>query len=296
MERVLYVVAREHSLLSGYLRTTVGARASGEQRVEIKLDERRAERRLSGEARDPDRRQGDRRLRPSLDQDLRSYGFAVVRSEAGSSRTLDPTPAPAVWRPRASWRQRAARAGRRRRARWGLVIVLLAAVGVSIIVARFIDRAPAPPRVGPQIAAPIAPGITPPSEPPAPPPAASSREAGAPAAPPAPPTPTRPAPARIVSMRSSGVVLSVDPGASMLVLDERGAGGEAQRLRIELAPEARVVLSERADRAEDVSRLFKETPIDLSDIRTGDYVVVERRGPEGKELAQSVVVTFRPMK
>jgi hypothetical protein len=255
--------------------------------VEIKLDERRAERRLSGEARDPDRRQGDRRLRPSLDQDLRSYGFAVVRSEAGSSRTLDPTPAPAVWRPRAS---------RRRRARWGLVIVLLAAVGVSIIVARFIDRAPAPPRVGPQIAAPIAPGITPPSEPPAPPPAASSREAGAPAAPPAATTPTRPAPARIVSTRSSGVVLAVDPGASMLVLDERGVGGEARRLRIELAPEARVVLSERADRAEDVSRLFKETPIDLSDIRTGDYVVVERRGPEGKELAQSVVVTFRPMK
>ncbi|HUP38151.1 MAG TPA: hypothetical protein VNC82_22210 [Candidatus Limnocylindria bacterium] len=295
MERVLYIVAREHALLSGYLRTTVGARASGEQRVEIKLDERRAERRLSGEARDPDRRQGDRRLWPSLDQDLRSYGFAVVRSEAGSS--LDPTPAPAVWRPRASRRQRAARAGRRRRARWGLVIVLLAAVGVSIIVARFIDRAPAPPQGSPQIAAPIALGITPPSEPPAPPPAASSRrEAGAPAAPPAAPTPARPAPVRIVSMRSSGVVLAVDPGASMLVLDERGVGGEARRLRIELAPEARVVLSERADRAEDVSRLFKDTPIDLSDIRTGDYVVVERRGPEGKELAQSVVVTFRPMK
>jgi hypothetical protein len=293
MERVLYVVAREHALLSGYLRTTVGARASGEQRVEIKLDERRAERRLSGEARDPDRRQGDRRLRPSLDQDLRSYGFAVVRSEADSSRTLDPTPAPAVWRPRTSRRRRAARAGRRRRARWGLVIVLLAAVGVSIIVARLIDPTPAPPQVGPQIAAPIAPGITPASEPPAPPPAASSREAGAPAAP---PTPTRSAPARIVSTRSSGVVLSVDPGASMLVLDERGAGGEARRLRIELAPEARVVLSERAERAEDVSRLFKDTPIDLSDIRTGDYVVVERRGPEGEELAQSVVVTFRPMK
>jgi len=34
--------------------------------------------------------------------------------------------------------------------------------------------------------------------------------------------------------------------------------------------------------------------IGLPDVRRGDYVVVEMRGPEGKELARSVVVTFRP--
>jgi hypothetical protein len=89
-------------------------------------------------------------------------------------------------------------------------------------------------------------------------------------------------------------VLSVDPGARALVLEDRGVGGEARRLRIEVAPDARVALSERAERAEDVSRLFTETPINLSDVRRGDYVVVERRGPEGKEVASSVVVTLRP--
>ena len=70
--------------------------------------------------------------------------------------------------------------------------------------------------------------------------------------------------------------------------------GLAGRLRVELAPDARVVLSERDDRAEDPSHPFKDTVISLSDVGRGDYVVVEMRGPEGKELARSVVVTFRP--
>jgi hypothetical protein len=91
-------------------------------------------------------------------------------------------------------------------------------------------------------------------------------------------------------------VLSVDPRARMLVLEDRGAAGDAGRLRIELAPDARVALSERNDRVEDLTRPFKDTAIDLSDVRRGDYVVVIRQGPEGKELARSVVVTFRPTK
>jgi hypothetical protein len=82
----------------------------------------------------------------------------------------------------------------------------------------------------------------------------------------------------------------------MLVLEDRGAAGDAGRLRIELAPDARVALSERNDRVEDLSRPFKDTAIDLSDVRRGDYVVVIRQGPEGKELGRSVVVTFRPLK
>lgn len=110
-----------------------------------------------------------------------------------------------------------------------------------------------------------------------------------------PPPPSRPAPTRIVTTRSTGVVLSVDPRARMLVLEDRGAG-DAGRLRIELAPDARVALSERNDRVEDLSRPFKDTAIDLSDVRRGDYVVVIRQGPEGKELGRSVVVTFRPLK
>jgi hypothetical protein len=281
MERVLYVVAREEPLLVGYLMTRVSGRSSGGHLVAIKLDERRGERRRSGEARDPERRSSERRLRPSLDRDLRSQGYAtVVQSEASPSRTGEPTPAPArVWRPRSTWRQRAAQAGRQSRVRWGLVIVLLAAVAVSIVVARSIHWTPAPAPPAPQIEE-------------APPPPASKAETVVPAAPPLPPS--RPAPVRVVSTRSSGVVLSVDPRASMLVLEDRGAAGAAGRLRVELAPDARVVLSERDDRAEDPSHPFKDTVISLSDVGRGDYVVVEMRGPEGKELARSVVVTFRP--
>jgi hypothetical protein len=284
MERLLYVVAREQPLLVGYLMTRAGARYSGGPLVEIKLDERRGERRLASEARDPERRGGERRLRPSLDRDLRARGYAtVVRSEAGPSLTAEPTPEPAMaWRPRSTWRQRAARAGRRSRVRWALMVVLLVLVGVSIVVARSIRGTPAPPPPAPQIAPRV--------EEAPPPPPASKAETVVPAAPPLPPS--RPAPVR-VSPRAAGVVLSVDPRARVLVFEERGAAG-AERLRVELAPDARVVLSERDDKAEDPSHPFKDTAIGLSDVRRGDYVVVEMRGPEGKELARSVVVTFRP--
>jgi hypothetical protein len=95
-------------------------------------------------------------------------------------------------------------------------------------------------------------------------------------------------------MRSTGVVLSVDAKARTLLVEDRGVVGETARLRIEVAPDARVVLSVRDDQPEDVTRPFKDTVIDLAEVRRGDYVVVERRGPEGQELASSVVVTLRP--
>ncbi len=107
------------------------------------------------------------------------------------------------------------------------------------------------------------------------------------------PLPSRP-PARVISTRASGRVLSVDSGARTLVLEDMGAGAQVSRLRVELAPDARVVLSERDDRANDLSRPFKDTAISLSDVRKGDFVVVEMRGPEGKARARSVVVTWRP--
>ncbi len=174
MERVLYVVAREQPLLVGYLMTRVDAPSSGRHLVEIKLDERLGERRLSSEARDPERRSGERRLRPSLDRDLRDRGYAtVVQSEAGPSWTGEPTPAPPAmaWPPRSTWGQRAARAGRWSRVRWGLIVVLLTAVGVSIVVARSIRWTPAPPPPAPQI------------EEAPPPPPASKAEAVVPAVP-----------------------------------------------------------------------------------------------------------------
>src|SRR5882724_1751884 len=320
MERVLYVVSREQPLLTGYLMTTVGSRSSDERLVEIKMDERRTERRLSGDARDPERRRGERRRRPSLEQDLRDRGYAAVVLEDGPSRAVKAPPAPAmVWRPRSTWRQRATRLGRRSLVRWGLIVGLLAVIGVSIVVARSIYRPLAPPASGPSPSGPPAAGRSsaalssaapsssapssgapstsiPPVAPriaPAPAPPIARTETVVPATP---PPPSRPAPTRIVTTRFTGVVLSVDPRARMLVLEDRGATGDAGRLHIELAPDVSVALSERNDQVEDLSRPFKDTAIDLSDVRRGDYVVVIRQGPEGKELARSVVVTFRPTK
>ena len=278
MERVLYVVSREQPLLTGYLMTTVGSRSSDERLVEIKMDERRTERRLSGDVRDPERRQGERRRRPSLEQDLRDRGYASVVLEDGPSRAVKAPPAPAmVWRPRSTWRQRATRLGRRSPVRWGLIVVLLAAIGVSAVVARSIYRPLAPPASGPSPSAPPAAGRSssaapssgapstsiPPVAPriatPAPAPPIARTETVVPATP---PPPSRPAPTRIVTTRSTGVVLSVDPRARMLVLEDRGAAGDAGRLHIELAPDARVALSERNDQVEDLSRPFKDTAID----------------------------------
>ena len=89
------------------------------------------------------------------------------------------------------------------------------------------------------------------------------------------------------------MVLSVDPSARTLVVENMGVPAQVSRLRVALAPDARVVLSERDDRAEDLSRPFKETVISLSDVRKGDFAVVEMRGPQGTAVARSVVVTFR---
>lgn len=281
MERILYVVSHEQPLLSGYLRTTVGDRSDGHP-VEIKVDERRAERRLSPDSRHPERRRGERRLQPSLDGELRSRGFAtVVRSAASASRTVEPAPAR---RPRSTWGPPASRAWKRSRIWWGVAVILLAALGVGILMALRPPGLPSPSAL--QVAPPIE------KAPPLPP--TAKAETVVPAVP-APP-PSRPASARIVRTRSTGVVLSVDPRTRMLVLEDRGVAGDAGRLRIEVAPDVRVVLSERDDQAEDPSRPFKDTAIDLSDVRRGDYVVVQTRGPEGKELAWSVMVTFRPMK
>jgi hypothetical protein len=280
-------------LLCGYLMTTVGARFPDGHRVEIKLDQRRGERRLQREARDPERRRSERRRQRNYASDLRSRGYAtVVQSEATPSRSDQATREPVmVWRPRSAWWHRAARARRRSRVRWGwwgLIALLLAVVGGSIVVGRSIyqtadlarravgSNTPEPTRQSEE-ARPLGP--------------ASKAEPVPPAARPVPPS--SPPPVRVITTRSSGIVLSVNPRARTLVLQDMGAAAEAWRLRVELAPDARVVLSERDDRAEDLSHPFKDTVITLSDVRRGDFVVVEMRGPEGKALGRSVVVTFR---
>jgi len=171
---------------------------------------------------------------------------------------------------------------------WSGIALLLAVLGVSIVVVRSIyqtaDRPggavgsnpPAPARQL-EDARPLAP--------------ASKAETVSPSERSVPSS--SPPSLRIVTTRSSGIVQSVDPRARTLVLQDMGTTAVAWRLRVELAPDARVVLSERNDRAEDLSHPFRDTVISLADVRRGDFVVVEMRGPEGKALARSVVVTFR---
>jgi hypothetical protein len=338
MQHVLYIVAREQPLLAGYLRARVTDRRRRES-VEIKLDERSGEdRRVSSESREPDRRGGERRVRPSLADELQARGYAMVTSRGGV-RTGEFEPA-IGWRPRSTWGQRVARASRRRWVPWAALLVVLVTVGGSLVVAgqylesrRDAPGAAAPPPTArlepvvtpaPRPAPPAAPRVTPPTTPPAAPRAAAP--VGAPSTPPAtvappaavvprvePPAtraaakadpapapppeakaaPTRPEPARFVSRRTSGTVLSVDSRARLVVLEERGAGGAVSRLRVELAPDARVAVSERDPRAQDPTHPFRDTTIDLAEVRPGDYVVVQTQGPEGKELGRSVVVTLR---
>jgi len=170
-----------------------------------------------------------------------------------------------------------------------LIAFLLVVGGVSIVVGRSIY----PPADRPSRA--VSSGIWELARPPAeasPLPPAPKAEPGSPGGRPVPPT-SRPAPVRVVTARSSGIVLAVNPSARTLLLQDMGAAAEASRLRVELAPDARVVLSERDDRAEDLNHPFKDTVITLSDVYKGDFVVVDMRGPEGKALARSIVVTFR---
>ena len=68
MGRILYIVAREHPLLCGYLMAKVDARSPDGHSVEIKLDERKGERRRQSQARAPERRRNEQRRQPSLDQ------------------------------------------------------------------------------------------------------------------------------------------------------------------------------------------------------------------------------------
>jgi hypothetical protein len=141
MGRILYVVAREHPLLCGYLMAKVDARSQDGHSVEIKLDERKGERRGQSQGRAPERRRSEQRRQPSLDHELRSRGYAtVVQHEDRQGRAEGPLAGQALaWRPRSTRGQRTARAWRRNGVRWALRAgMLLAAIGLSIVVARSI--------------------------------------------------------------------------------------------------------------------------------------------------------------
>mgnify|MGYP001569806234 FL=1 len=73
MVRYLLIVARTEPDLWRYLKHNF----AGDDKVEVILDRRRGERRQRIQPHEPERRQADRRRRPSLDSDLR-YRFLVI--------------------------------------------------------------------------------------------------------------------------------------------------------------------------------------------------------------------------
>jgi len=91
--------------------------------------------------------------------------------------------------------------------------------------------------------------------------------------------------------RHAGTVLAVNSGGRAVMLDEFGANAERRTLEVRLSSEARVLLSERDETATEFDRTFKDTPIGLSDIQVGDFIVVELAGKPN--VASLVIVTLR---
>jgi hypothetical protein len=87
--------------------------------------------------------------------------------------------------------------------------------------------------------------------------------------------PVIPAGAATAGQRHDGTVSAVDRKSGTLTLDELGVGGRPQMLRVRVAPDTRVVLSERIPQATDAQHEFKDTPITLAAIHPGDFVVVD---------------------
>lgn len=93
--------------------------------------------------------------------------------------------------------------------------------------------------------------------------------------------------------RHSGTILQVDVPGRMVVVEELGQGGVRRELRVRVAPDARIVLSERVDDTTATDPPFRDTPIEFRALRPGDFVVVESLPVEGAQLARALTVTFR---
>ncbi len=95
--------------------------------------------------------------------------------------------------------------------------------------------------------------------------------------------------------RHSGTVVSVDPAARTLVLQELIENGRPRRLEVRVPAGAAIVYSERIP-DEQVTRLeapFADRRVDLGEVRPGDFIVVEGAARGGSATASVVMVTLR---
>ncbi len=102
------------------------------------------------------------------------------------------------------------------------------------------------------------------------------------------------APTWAAAERHSGTVEAVDPRSGRLTIEELVEGGRPRTLAVQVPAQARVVLSERMtpDTFTSAGELFKDTAIPLSEVRPGDFVVLEMDGT-GSRVASAVIVTLR---
>jgi len=75
------------------------------------------------------------------------------------------------------------------------------------------------------------------------------------------------------------------------MLDEFGANATRRTFEVGVPSEAQVLLSERREPVTDFNEVFKDTPLDLADIRVGDFIVVELA--QKPNVADRVIVTRR---
>lgn len=89
----------------------------------------------------------------------------------------------------------------------------------------------------------------------------------------------------------AGTVLDVTSGS--LVVDELGAAGKETKLHVRVTPQTRVTLSTRNSHATDVQSAFTSTAIALTDVKKGDFVVVDTKRGGKAAVAEAVTVTLQ---
>jgi len=92
-------------------------------------------------------------------------------------------------------------------------------------------------------------------------------------------------------MRHTGTVLTVDASAGTLAIEEYWINGERRVLKIRTTTDTKFVLSQRNEMFKELTDTFTMTPIHASDLKIGDFVVIELAETAPGNVASLVMVT-----